>query len=274
MVSTFLKVGGPPRSCAFTSALPMLLALVCGSLSAPLLAGEVGGSSTQSDSGAAKTEAVRVRAVCIFDVDNTLTHGQNANEAWCPETDFDNDPPPDWPENSGTNNWVKRAIQKCLERGYDLAIATAESGTEAGSGGASNPIQRKFITSLAPAVFTPSFFSSPAFQTACGVIGSEVGGRKWCLDHEYGRKEMMMIKIMNHYNIAPPQWKYSILFDDELHNLTAATQLGLKTVQSSPNCGGLYCDTGCGIMEAGIQAITNRPTLTAPQAKPAASTAN
>ena len=51
----------------------------------------------------------------------------------------------------------------------------------------------------------------------------------------------------------------SIMFDDDLNNLTAATALGLRTVQSSPNCGGVYCDTGCGIMEAGVQAITDRP---------------
>ncbi len=72
---------------------------------------------------------------------------------------------------------------------------------------------------------------------------------------------MMIIEIMNYYNIVPPRWKYSIMFDDELKNLTAATQLGLKTVQSSPNCAGVYCDTGCGIMEAGLQAITDRPAI-------------
>ena len=208
-----------------------------------------------------RADTVYVQAVCIFDIDNTLTHGEKATQSVCPDTIFDNDPPPNWPKNSGTNHWVKRAIQTCVAKGYNLAIATAESGKEAGSGGAPNPIQRKFVTSLAPDLFTPSFFESAAFQTACGVVKSEVDGTKWCLDHEYGRKEMMMIEIMNYYNIIPTRWKYSIMFDDELKNLTAASQLGLKTVQSSPNCAGVYCDTGCGIMEAGLQAITDRPAV-------------
>ncbi len=227
-------------------------------LSSPLFA-QVGGQ----DATGADTE--RVQAVCIFDIDNTLTHGENATVSACPDTVFDNAPPPSWPKNGGTNNWVKTAIQTCVEKGYDIAIATAESGKQAGSGGAPNPVQRKFVESLAPGVFTAAFFDSAAFQTACGVVKSEIDGKKWCLDQEYGRKEMMMIEVMNYYNIIPTLWKHSIMFDDELKNLTAATQLGLKTVQSSPNCAGVYCDTGCGIMEAGLQAITDRPAVAGAQ---------
>ena len=203
----------------------------------------------------------RVHAVCIFDVDNTLTHAANANEKICRSAIFDNSPPPAWPVNGGTNNWVKLAIKTCIEKGYDIAIATAESGSEAGTGGALNPVQKTFIKSLAPKTFTDAFFKTPAFQTSCGVVKSSVNGTRWCIANEYGRKEAMYIKILNYYNIVPTQWQYSIMFDDELKNLTAANQVGLKTVQSSPNCAGSYCDKGCGIMQGAIQAIVDRPAL-------------
>ena len=203
----------------------------------------------------------RVSAVCIFDVDNTLTHAANASAMLCPSAALDNTPPPAWPVNGGTNNWVKLAIKTCVEKGYDIAIATAESGSQAGTGGASNLVQKKFIKSLAPNTFTEAFFNTPAFQTSCGVVKSSVNGTRWCIANEYGRKEAMYIKILNYYNIVPTQWQYSIMFDDELKNLTAANQVGLKTVQSSPNCAGSYCDKGCGIMQGAIQAIVDRPAL-------------
>ena len=171
------------------------------------IAAEADGSVLAEDAeDSVRANTAYVQAVCIFDVDNTLTHAENATASGCPDTVFDNDPPPNWPKKSGTNNWVKRAIQTCVAKGYDIAIATAESGQEAGSGGAPNPIQRKFVTSLAPDIFTPSFFESAAFQTACSVVKSEVDGKKWCLDQEYGRKEMMMIEVMNYYNIIPTRW--------------------------------------------------------------------
>ncbi len=255
------KSKGLSTRAALVTAMPAALVFGAAALWAPLFAQADSGPGPGSPKDAGKVDAVKVEAVCIFDVDNTLTHGENATEAVCPDTIFDNDPPPSWPDESGTNNWVKKAIRLCVEKGYDIAIATAESGAEAGSGGEPNPTQREFIESLAPNVFTDAFFGSAAFQTACGVVKSEVDGKKWCLGHEYGRKEMMMIQIMNFYNIVPPLWKYSIMFDDELKNLTAAIQLGLRTVQSSPNCAGIYCDAGCGIMEAGLEAITDRPAV-------------
>ncbi|MFT6437658.1 MAG: hypothetical protein ACJAVI_005734 [Candidatus Azotimanducaceae bacterium] len=119
----------------------------------------------------ATPEAV-VRAVCIFDVDDTLTHAADANATLCPNTQFDNQPPPGFPPGGGTTNWVKTAIQQCEDLGYEIAIATAESGSQSGTGGAENPKQHTFISSLSPR-FNDDFFVSPAFQTSCKVVTAE-----------------------------------------------------------------------------------------------------
>ena len=85
-----------------------------------------------------------VNSVCIFDVDNTLTHAENANSTHCPNTQFINNPPPGFPENGGTTDWVLGAINKCKDLGYGLAIATAESGAQSGTGGVPNATQHTF----------------------------------------------------------------------------------------------------------------------------------
>ncbi len=61
--------------------------------------------------------------------------------------------------------------------------------------------------------------------------------------------------IMNYNNIEPKEWENSILFDDAMSNLSMASVFSnlaedgtdIKTCQASPNCGGEYCDTGCGL---------------------------
>jgi hypothetical protein len=84
-------------------------------------------------------------------------------------------------------------------------------------------------------------------------------GLNWCIEHEYPREEAMIIAIMNFFDIPPNQWQHSIIFDDDLKNLTAANALGLQTVQSSPGCAGAYCDKGSGITQSGLDAIVELP---------------
>lgn len=65
---------------------------------------------------------------------------------------------PNWPESSGTSHVVLDTIQKCRARGYDIAIATAESGTEA-----LNKKQRNFIKNIVG----ENIVDTPMYQNAC-----------------------------------------------------------------------------------------------------------
>lgn len=57
----------------------------------------------------------------------------------------------------------------------------------------------------------------------------------------------MYQNIMNYYGIPPDQWKNSVVFDDDMNNLTTAHRMGFRVCQASPECGGVYCDKGCGL---------------------------
>ena len=186
------------------------------------------------------------RRVCIFDIDNTLTHGDNAK---CPSGVQKRDVvQPAWPEKgSGTTSAVLDTLRACREKGYEVAIATAESANESNV-----KRQREFLSSLDPDVFTPSFFSSPRMQNACSVIKSSSGSGEFCKTNEYPNKTAMYQNIMNYYNIPPTEWKRSVVFDDAAANLTTASGLGFKVCQASPECGGVYCNQGCAIPESCI----------------------
>lgn len=57
----------------------------------------------------------------------------------------------------------------------------------------------------------------------------------------------MYQNIMNHYDIPPDQWGNSVVFDDDMSNLTTAHEMGFRVCQASPECGGKYCTQGCGM---------------------------
>ena len=184
--------------------------------------------------------------VCIFDIDNTLTHGATAK---C-KSPID-DVPPSWPESGGTTADVKRMISQCVKKGYHIAIATSESGMEQGLR-YENKTQHDFIRSLDPtadnSVFNDSFFASEAFQGSCSVVKAiDRTGVPWCRDNEYHRKETMIQNILNFYHVTPDCARYSYFFDDSVTHVATASSMGLKVVQSSPECGGVYCSEGCGI---------------------------
>jgi hypothetical protein len=72
---------------------------------------------------------------------------------------------------------------------------------------------------------------------------------------EFGFKQAMILNIMQHYNVQPECFKNSILFDDQIENLTSAHDLGLGAVQASPECAGRYCDLGCGLQATASRAL-------------------
>ena len=183
--------------------------------------------------------------VCIFDIDNTLTHGAKASENTCPNTIFENRPEPAWPVRGGTNQFVKQVVQKCKDKGYGLAIASAESGDEA-----INQRQYTFLSNI-NSDFNPQFLQSPRYQTSCSIFS-----KPYCLKNEYADKTAMYQNIMNYYNIPPANWNQSIVFDDVTSNLCTANRLGFKTCQASPECGGSYCEQGCGIGRDCLNVIT------------------
>lgn len=174
--------------------------------------------------------------MCIFDIDNTLTHGELASSC---ETQMIDIPPPGWPPNGGTTQAVKNIISKCREKGYGIALATSENETEY-----NRATQHKFLNSLG---FDDNFLGSPNFQQSCKVITSMDDDNRWCLNNEFKDKTSMYINIMNYNNISPENWKYSIVFDDSIDNLAIAARLGFKICQASLQCGGIYCSQGCGM---------------------------
>ena len=198
--------------------------------------------------------------VCIFDIDNTLTHAEHAK---C--YNRDDSVRPSWPPNSGTNTDVKEMIKQCHEHNYHIAIASAESGEEQGLM-FSNPKQRAFIRSLDPTydntIFNDEFFQSPAFQGSCSVVKTvDRNGDPWCRTNEHPRKEAMIQNILNYFNISPDVTGCSILFDDDISNLATATAMGLRAVQSSLECGGKYCDRGCGIRWSSALGTRSTPAV-------------
>lgn len=194
-----------------------------------------------------ETYTTSLKKVCIFDIDNTLTHGAQANNQLCPGVQFYKDPGPHWPPGGGTTNEIREVIKECQNQGYDIAIATAESEEEA-----VNDIQFKFLENINPDIFTPQFFVSDRFQRSCSVVASP-----YCNTNEYADKTGMYQNIMKHYGIPPNEWKNSVVFDDDMNNLTTASRMGFRVCQASPECGGKYCPQGCGVRKNCLSVLQN-----------------
>ena len=181
--------------------------------------------------------------VCIFDIDNTLTVGALHDERVCPVV---GNRSPSWPENgSGTTSAVLETISECIKNGYAIGVASNETRSQE-----TNDTQTAFLKSLAPSI-DDSFLKSPALQGAWSLLAdadaeteihSQDGGA-------FGVKQAMYLNILKHYAVPKACWRESIVFDDQMENLASAHSLGLRTFQASPECGGIYCEKGCGLPE-------------------------
>lgn len=199
-------------------------------------------------SQAPSSEPRACRRACIFDIDNTVTVGQDHDPAACPVVPG---PPPAWPQrNSGATQAVRDALAACYAQGYSIAFASAESRSEG-----NNEAQKRFVRSLDPtggSLFTDAFFESPAYQNSWTVLAPTEETRGL----EYGRKEAMFLNILRHLEIPPACFKHSVVFDDQTENLASAHELGLRSVQASPECGGFYCTEGCGIPAGALRLLS------------------
>jgi len=188
--------------------------------------------------------------VVIFDIDNTLTVGQKHDENACPV--LPGISAPTWPtddEGSGTTQAVMDTIQAARDSGYKLAVASAESYDQQ-----YNRKQKAFLESLfgqdnilgTPAEqsayneFSPGKTTNPVEPFENETIDESDGGA-------LGMKEALITNIMQYYGVPKPCWRHSVHFDDQIENNAAAHALGLRTFQSSPECGGFYCQWGCAI---------------------------
>ena len=185
-----------------------------------------------------------MKKVCIFDIDNTITHGENATSKTCCSVGdmcMLDKVRPAWPDKSGSTTYIKEAVDNCVANGYELAIATAESGQES-----VNVTQQNFINSMFPKIY-----GSKLYQNACtaqGYKGSCKNPKSHpCCTTEYKDKTKMYLNIADTLGIKPENFGNSIVFDDDMSNLATANKLGFKTCQASTQCGGSYCDKGCGI---------------------------
>ena len=187
-----------------------------------------------------------MKKVCIFDIDNTITHGENANSKLCCSTGdvcMLDDLKPAWPDKSGATTYIKEAIGNCMNNGYQVAIATAESGQES-----INVTQQNFINKLFSGA---DIYGTNLYQNSCtaqGYKGSCKNPKEHpCCTTEYKDKTKMYLNIADTLGIKPENFGDSIVFDDDMSNLSTANKLGFKTCQASNQCGGSYCDKGCGI---------------------------
>ena len=202
------------------------------------------------------------KKVCIFDIDNTLTHAAKAECKTCTGLIPCSTNPgfcPAWPKNSGTSSAVLNTVKACRKGGYEVAVATAESGLES-----YNPKQVKFLQN----VLGEDLYNTPMLQNSCTAQNYNYlmcTGQKTdhpCCNTEHSDKKGMYMNIMNHLGIHPSEFNNSIVFDDAQSNLTAANFLGMKTCQASLNCGGKYCDTGCGIPNGCVHLVNEDDDLT------------
>jgi len=192
--------------------------------------------------------------VCIFDIDNTLTVGAQHKCSL-----IANGRQPAWPDNSGSTDSIRSAVRACHESGFKIGVASAETKAEE-----TNEKQISFLRSLDPtpsnpSVFDDSFFAGAAFQGAWTVL-ADVDQNKEFLPNfggGIGGKQAMFLNILKHYDVPMACYGKSVVFDDQTENLCAAHSLGIKSIQSSPECGGMYCDYGCGITAASVEAIKN-----------------
>jgi len=189
-----------------------------------------------------KNKKTIFKKICIFDIDNTLTHGSKADEKKC-NLRFDDTVQPGYPNNSGSNNAIKEIINKCKKNEYGIAIATARSGNNS-----QNENIKKYLYSIDPFIFNKKFFNTPSFQNTCSVVKTiNNDGSKFCKNNNHGDKAAMYYNIMNYYNISPTEWKNSIVFDDDKKHIDTANRLTFKTCQASKECKGVYCEKGCGL---------------------------
>merc|ERR1712039_1021619 len=121
-----------------------------------------------------------------------------------------------------------------------------------------NDAQFKFVTALEPeaGMFNKSFFDSPAFQCSWNILAHTESNKKI----EFGHKEAMLLQIMQYFGVIPSCFAESIMFDDQTENLDAAHNLGMRIVQASPECGGVYCDQGCGITDDALHVVGSAHT--------------
>jgi hypothetical protein len=195
--------------------------------------------------------------VAIFDIDNTLTVGADHDEEACPV--LGDHPAPNWPTNgSGTTRAVVDAVQAARDSGYKLAIASAESYDEQ-----DNPKQREFLESI---FGQDGILGTPAEQSSYSLLAPSDADKDVAFSASdggaFGMKEPMITNIMKHYGVTSACWHRSVLIDDQMENNAAAHALGLKTIQSSPECGGVYCQWGCGISPQTASIIKKLATAT------------
>jgi len=114
-------------------------------------------------------------------------------------------PSPTTPNVASDARW---AVQACVARGYEVAIATA---------GCKPAFLKTFLQRRVEGdVFSDAFFASPAFQTCV-------------LD-----KTVSMTRIVQYFGLDDAR-QCAILFDDIFYNIRYATSIG---------AGGVYVDNG------------------------------
>ena len=222
--------------------------------------------------------------LCIFDVDNTLSRGTAACTKGNPCTTK---------SQGGKNNtcacsekdayfscpavYGKGAYQGCKDRGYNVAIATAEGLPTAVQNcsflqkeiGVKMPCQK--LDNWNENSPLQSDFCGGYDETSCGkqskCTWTKTPFRSSCKSKpdQFGSiKKPMVNNIMKYYQMDPTKKSDRgrvILFDDDKRNGAMAKNMGIHWQQASVQCKGVYCESGCGTTETnfkdGMVQLTN-----------------
>ena len=155
-------------------------------------------------------------AVCVFDIDQTLTRSPFASPTQCNVTAFA-------PTVGGRQPaaYAYESMAACYNLGYLVAIATAEPQIIA-------QLMEPFLTNISAGEMGATFFASPGFG------------------YGNGNKTDMLKAIQVFYKASP---SCMILFDDQIINDQTAEAIGMDGQEVSVECGGSnpLCLTACGL---------------------------
>jgi len=177
----------------------------------------------------ASKEEYENKKVCVFDIDNTLTAAPDKTSNTLQS-------------HSGypASNFAAQAIKKCRDKGYGVAVATAESNKIATSAK-----QTKFLRSV-------GIKSTDPLRACQKFKPSADGTYDICLDDRVlgSVKQPMYKSIAKHFNVP---MENLIIFDDDKNNLRLCLNLTKNCkncIQASKNCKGTWCKEGSGLLES------------------------
>ena len=206
------------------------------------------------------------KKVCVFDIDNTLTAAATLPKV-CNLSPVGKSADRSTQSAGGdpAAPYAKEAIKRCRDKGYGVAIATAESKKNATS-----DKQKKFLRSIGWNEKTdPLYHCDLSKQGTSYTICADQKYQVVEVDGPTGTKKFKLVKSSTAGSVKKPMYenvakdfnvdiKDLIIFDDDAQNLSLCKYLMTDDgnpcsencdhcIQASTNCAGKWCPKGCGL---------------------------